>query len=55
MFAFTPLTKEQVIRLRNDFGVYMLENGRISLSGINTKNVHHIAKSIAEVLKAVSK
>lgn len=39
MFAFTPLSKEQVIRLRNDFGVYMLENGRISLSGINTKNV----------------
>jgi aromatic-amino-acid transaminase len=55
MFAFTPLSKEQVIKLRNDFGVYMLENGRISLSGINTKNVHHIAKSIASVLKPVSK
>lgn len=52
MFAFTPLTKDQVIRLRNEFGVYMLENGRISLSGVNTKNVSHIAKSIAAVLKA---
>lgn len=27
MFAFTPLTKEQVVRLRNEFAVYMLENG----------------------------
>ena len=39
MFAFTPITKEQAIKLRKEHSIYMLENGRISLSGFNEKNV----------------
>lgn len=33
MFAFTGLTKEQVLALREKHHVYLLSNGRISLSG----------------------
>lgn len=50
MFAFTPITKEQAIRLKNEFSIYMLENGRISLSGFNEKNVEYVAKAIKKVV-----
>lgn len=50
MFAFTPITKEQAIRLRKEFSIYMLENGRISISGFNEKNVEYFATSLKKVL-----
>jgi aspartate/tyrosine/aromatic aminotransferase len=50
MFSFTGLTKEQCGRLTKEFHVYLLSNGRISMAGINTKNVDHLAKSINAVV-----
>jgi aspartate aminotransferase len=51
MFSFLGISKEQVIRLREEFHVYMIESSRINIAGINHKNVDYVADSIAAVLK----
>jgi len=51
MFAFSGLTPQQVETLQTQYHIYMTKDGRISISGLNTKNVDHIAKCIHEVTK----
>ena len=51
MFAFTGLTKEQVLKVRSDYHIYLTDNGRISMAGVNTHNVEYIAKAFHEVTK----
>lgn len=51
MFSFTGLTPEQVARLQSEFAVYMVDNGRMCVAGLNTQNVDYVADAIAEVLK----
>lgn len=50
MFSYTGLSPEQIVRLREEFGVYMLDSGRISVSGLNTANVEYYAQSLAAVV-----
>ena len=50
MFSYSGLTKEQVHRLRNEFGVYAVDSGRICVASLNHKNVNYVAESIAKVL-----
>ncbi len=50
MFSFLGLTKEQVVRLREEFHVYMVETSRVNVAGINERNVGYVADSIAAVL-----
>jgi aspartate aminotransferase len=51
LFSFLGLTKEQVIRLRTQSHVYMIESSRINIAGVNHANVDTIADSIAAVLE----
>ena len=51
MFSYTGLTKAQVDRLKEVHHVYMLGNGRMSLSGLNGKNVAYVARAIKEVVE----
>jgi aspartate aminotransferase len=51
MFSFLGIAREQVIRLREEFHVYMVESSRINIAGINHGNVDRVADSIAAVLK----
>jgi aspartate/tyrosine/aromatic aminotransferase len=51
MFAFTQLQKAHCTALREKFSVYMTENGRISVTGLNTKNAEYVGKAIADVMK----
>jgi len=51
MFCFTGLTPEQVDRATKEFHVYLTRNGRISIAGITSKNVGHLAKALHEVTK----
>ena len=51
MFSFLGISKEQVVRLREEFHVYMVESSRINIAGINHSNVDYVADSIATVLK----
>jgi aspartate aminotransferase len=52
MFSFLGISKEQVVRLREEFHVYMIESSRINIAGINHANVDYVADSIAAVLKS---
>ena len=50
MFSYTGLTAPQVLRLRAEHHVYMLESGRLSMAGVTSKNVEPLAAAIAAVL-----
>jgi aspartate aminotransferase len=50
MFSFTGLTEPQVTRLVNEFHIYMLQNGRISLAGLSERTVPYLADSIYKVV-----
>jgi aspartate aminotransferase len=51
MFSFLGITKEQVIRLREEFHIYMVESSRVNIAGVNHANVDRSADAIAAVLK----
>jgi aspartate aminotransferase, cytoplasmic len=51
MFSFTGLTEAQVAKLRSDGHIYMTKNGRISMAGLNTKNVEYVATHIDKVVR----
>ncbi|KAI1373264.1 pyridoxal phosphate-dependent transferase [Hypoxylon crocopeplum] len=53
MFSFTGLTEPQVLKIRSDFHIYMTKNGRISMAGLNTKNVEYVAKAIDKIVREV--
>jgi aromatic-amino-acid transaminase len=50
MFSYSGLTKDQMLRLRNEFGVYGIDSGRICIAALNSKNIDYVAQSIATVL-----
>ena len=49
MFSYTGLTPEQVDRLRDEFGIYMVRSGRANVAGFSHKNLPYLAKAIAAV------
>lgn len=51
MFSYTGFTPEQVDRLKNEFHIYAIRNGRISISGLNPGNVEYVAKAFHEITK----
>ncbi len=50
MFSYSGLSKPQMERLRNEFGVYGLDSGRICVAALNSRNIDHVIDSIAKVL-----
>jgi aromatic-amino-acid transaminase len=50
MFSYSGLTKDQMVRLRNEFGVYGTDTGRMCVAALNEKNIDHVCRSIAKVL-----
>jgi aspartate aminotransferase len=53
MFSFTGLNETQVLKLRSDAHIYMTKNGRISMAGLNTRNVDYVAKAVDKVVREV--
>ncbi|KAI1332351.1 PLP-dependent transferase [Xylariaceae sp. FL0255] len=51
MFSFTGLSEAQVLKIREDAHVYMTKNGRISMAGLNTKNIDYFAKAVDKVVR----
>lgn len=49
MFSYTGLSVVQVHRLRDEFGVYLLDSGRICIAGLNESNVNYVADCLATV------
>ncbi|WP_296654384.1 amino acid aminotransferase [Paraburkholderia sp.] len=50
MFTYTGLSADQVERLREEFGVYVLRSGRMCVAGLNDKNVGVVVDAIAKVI-----
>jgi aromatic-amino-acid transaminase len=51
MFSYSCIDLERVRRLRSEFGLYIVDSGRICVAAMNEKNMDYIASSIAAVLK----
>ncbi len=51
MFSYSGLGKEQMLRLRSEFGIYGLESGRICVAALNTRNVGPVAVALARVMQ----
>ncbi|MCW8348124.1 aspartate/tyrosine/aromatic aminotransferase [Vibrio sp. ZSDZ65] len=50
MFSFSGLSKEQVNRLKDEFAIYIVGSGRISVAGMTKSNMTPLCKGIAAVL-----
>ncbi|QYJ80446.1 amino acid aminotransferase [Shewanella acanthi] len=50
MFSFSGLDKAQVTRLKEEFGIYIVGSGRISVAGMTKANMPAICKAIAQVV-----
>ena len=50
MFSYSGLNKDQMVRLRNEFGVYGTDTGRMCVAALNSQNIDHVCASIAKVL-----
>ena len=50
MFSYSGLNKDQMVRLRNEFGVYGTDTGRMCVAALNSKNIAHVCQSIAKVM-----
>ena len=51
MFSYSGLTKEQMLRLRSEFGVYGTDTGRICVAALNSQNVGYVCQALAKVLQ----
>jgi len=50
MFSYSGLTKDQMVRLRSEFGVYGTDTGRMCVAALNSKNIDYVCASIAKVV-----
>ena len=50
MFSYSGIELDKVRRLRSEFGIYIVDSGRICLAAMNEKNLEYITDSIARVL-----
>jgi aspartate aminotransferase len=51
MFCFSGLNPQQVENIINNYHVYLLKSGRISMAGISSHNVKYLAEAIHAVTK----
>lgn len=51
MFTVFGITKPIVDRLRTEFAIYLPDNGRISIPGLNQQNIEYVTDSIAKVMR----
>jgi len=49
MFSYSGLSRAQVDRLREDYGIYALGTGRICVAALNRGNLDYVAEAVAAV------
>lgn len=49
LFSMLPVSKEQVVRLREDHGIYMAGSGRINVAGLTMDNIDKFVEAVADV------
>ncbi|WP_020229316.1 amino acid aminotransferase [Acidovorax sp. MR-S7] len=50
MFSYSGLSKDQMVRLRSEFGVYGTDTGRMCVAALNSKNIDYVCQAIAKVI-----
>ena len=50
MFSYSGLSKDQMLRLRSEFGVYGTDTGRMCVAALNSKNIDYVCQAIAKVI-----
>ena len=50
MFSYSGLNKAQMERLRDEFGIYGVDSGRICVAALNTGNIDRVVAAIAQVV-----
>jgi aspartate aminotransferase len=50
MFSFLGLSEAEVLRLRTDYAIYMLNSSRASIAGFNSTNMDYVCDAIAQVV-----
>ena len=50
MFSYSGLSKDQMVRLRTEFGVYGTDTGRMCVAALNSKNIDYVCQAIAKVI-----
>ncbi len=50
MFSYSGLSRDQMVRLRTEFGVYGTDTGRMCVAALNSKNIDHVCAAIAKVM-----
>ena len=51
MFSYSGLTEKQVLRLRNEFAIYVLDTGRICVAALKSRNMDPVTAAIATVVR----
>ncbi len=51
MFSFSGLDKDQVARLKEEFGIYIVGSGRICVAGINHGNIDRLVEALNAIKK----
>lgn len=51
MFSYSGLRPEQMLRLRDEFGVYGTDKGRICVAALNHGNLDYVARCLAAVMR----
>ncbi|MEQ8412349.1 MAG: amino acid aminotransferase [Erythrobacter sp.] len=49
LFSMLPVTKEQVVKLREEHAIYMAGSGRINVAGLTTGNIDRFIDALAAV------
>ncbi len=50
MFSYSGLSKDQMVRLRSEFGIYGTDTGRMCVAALNSKNIDYVCQAIAKVV-----
>jgi aromatic-amino-acid transaminase len=50
MFSYSGLDKEQMQRLRSEFGIYGVDSGRICVAALNAGNIEAVTRAMARVM-----
>ena len=51
MFSYSGLSRPQVDRLRDEYGIYAVGTGRICVAALNQGNLEYVAKAVATVAR----
>jgi len=50
MFCYLGITRDQVLKLRSEYGLYLLESTRINVAGLSQGNLPVVIERVASVI-----